>query len=156
MKVQDLMSKSAISCRSETSLAAAGAMMWEHDCGILPIVDEAGKVTAVITDRDICIALSTRDAPSSQITVGDVVKPNALVCAPEDDIHVALKRIGEGKVHRLPVVNSEGILVGLLSINDIILRAEKGDGRKPGIAYEELMGVLRAICEHQPLHALAA
>jgi CBS domain-containing protein len=156
MKVRDLMSKALVSCRSDTSLAAAGALMWEHDCGILPIVDETGKVTSVITDRDICIALSTRDAQASQIATGDVVKPQAFVCAPDDELQAALKTMAGERVHRLPVVSSEGNLVGLLSLNDIILRAERGDAPKTGISYDEVVGVLQAICAHEPLHAVAA
>ena len=156
MKVQDLMSKAIVSCRSDTSLAAAGALMWEHDCGILPIVDEAGKVTSVITDRDICIALSTRDAPAWHISTGDVVKAQAFVCTPDDEIQAALKTMARERVHRLPVVDSEGKLVGVLSISDLILHAEKGDPKKTGISFDEVVGVLQAICAHEPLHTIAA
>ncbi len=156
MKVRDLMSRAIWSCRSDTSLAAAGALMWEHDCGILPIVDETGQVTSVITDRDICIALSTRDAPASQIATVDVVKPQAFVCTPDDEIQAVLKTMARERVHRLPVVGREGKLVGLLSINDIILHAESSDSRKNGISYDEVVGVLQAICAHEPLHAVAA
>jgi CBS domain-containing protein len=90
MKVSDLMSKSAVPCRPEMTLAAAGALMWQNDCGLLPIVNDTGKVTGVITDRGICIALSTRDGPSSRITAGEVAKPSAFVCSPDDNIHTAL------------------------------------------------------------------
>ena len=158
MKVRDLMTKNAVSCRSEMSLAAAGALLWENDCGLLPFVDEAGKVTGVVTDRDICIALSTRDGQPSRITVGEVVKPQALVCAPEDDIHTALKTMSKEKIRRLPVVDAEGGLAGILSINDIVLRAQKGDARKPEISYDEVIQALQAICAHRTgvIHATAA
>ena len=158
MKVRDLMTKTAVSCRSETSLAAAGALMWENDCGLLPIVSETGKVNGVVTDRDICIALSTRDGQSSQITAGEVAKPAAFVCSPDDDIHTALKTMCKERIRRLPVVNSEGGLVGILSMNDVVLRAEKGDGKKPEISYDDVVRAFQAICAHQPgtIHAAAA
>ena len=150
MNVSDLMSKSAVPSRPEMTLAAAGALMWQNDCGLLPIVNHTGKVTGVITDRDICIALSTRDGPSSQITAGEVAKPSAFVCSPDDNIHTALKIMSKERIRRLPVVNSEGGLAGILSINDIVLQAEKGDGRKPDISYEEVVHALQAICAHPP------
>lgn len=93
MNVSDLMSKSAVPCRPEMTLAAAGALMWQNDCGLLPIVNDTGKVTGVITDRDICIALSTRDGPSSQITDGEVAQASAFVCSPDDNIHTALNHV---------------------------------------------------------------
>ena len=61
MKIRDVMTKAVASCRPETHLAAAGALMWETDCGVLPVVDERRQVTGVLTDRDVCIALTTND-----------------------------------------------------------------------------------------------
>src|SRR5215467_1479891 len=72
MKVRDLMTTNAAFCRPETNLAAVGALMWEHDCGLIPVVDDPGKVTGVITDRDICIALSTRDRQPSKIMTREI------------------------------------------------------------------------------------
>ena len=156
MKVRDLMNQAPVSCRSYTTLAAAGALMWEHDCGILPVVEETGKVTSVITDRDICIALSTRDAPASQIATGEVVRAEVFQCAPDDEIQTALQTMARERVHRLPVADSEGSLVGLLSINDIILHAEKGEAGQAEISYDAVVAVLQAICAHESLHAIAA
>jgi len=158
VKVKDLMTKTAVSCRSEMNLASAGALLWEHDCGLLPIVDETGKVTSVITDRDICIALSTRGGPSSEITTGEVSKPSVFVCSPEDEVRAALKTMSREKIRRLPVVDDEGGLVGVLSINDIVLRAEKSEGKKPEISHDEVIRALQSICAHGPstIHAAAA
>ena len=61
MRVQDVMTKAVASCHADASLAAVAALMWEHNCGQLPVVSDDGKVTSVITDRDICIALGTRN-----------------------------------------------------------------------------------------------
>ena len=158
MKVRDVMANQVVTCRSETSLAAAGALMWEHDCGLLPVVSESGKLAGVITDRDICIALSTKCKPSSEITLGELIRETAFVCAPDDDIHVALKMMSREKIRRLPVVDSEGGIVGILSINDIIRRAEKSDNKRPGISYDDVVRTLQAICAHPTVthHANAA
>jgi CBS domain-containing protein len=155
MKVRDLMTTNAVSCRSETNLAAVGALMWEHDCGFIPVVDEMEKVTGVITDRDLCIALTTRDRQPSYITAREVTTSPAFVCSPDDDVQTALRTMSQEKLHRLPVVNSEGGLVGILSINDVVLRAEKGIGKKPELSYEEVVQAFQAICTH-PASVMAA
>jgi predicted transcriptional regulator len=61
MKVRDVMVGTPVWCSYETNLGAAVERLWNQDCGILPIVNSEGKVTAVATDRDICIALGTRN-----------------------------------------------------------------------------------------------
>jgi CBS domain-containing protein len=71
-------------------------------------------------------------------------------CHPEDDIHVALRTIRKDKVRRLPVINDEGVLQGLLSINDIALHAEKFDGHKTtDLTYEDVVNTFKAVCEHR-------
>ena len=146
MKVQDIMVQDARSCRPETNLAEASFLMWENDCGALPVLEAGGKVVGMITDRDIAIAVGTRNQVPSEITVYEV-KPNPrelYTCAPEDDIHAALKTMREQGVRRLPVVNS-GQLRGILCLNEIALNASKrGD-----ISYEDVVDTLKAVCEHR-------
>jgi len=60
MKGREIMTTDVKSCRSETSLAEAVHLMWEGDCGVLPVIGADRKVAGMITDRDICIALATR------------------------------------------------------------------------------------------------
>lgn len=149
MKVRDVMTKTVASCRSETNLAAAGALMWETDCGILPVVDERRQVTGVLTDRDVCIALTTNDRCPSAMTVGSVSPARAFVCRQDDDVHEALKIMQKHRIHRVPVVNKAGILEGIVSMNDIVLRAEKGTGRRhPDVSYDDMVLTLQAICAH--------
>lgn len=157
MKVRDRMTTNAVSCRPETNLAAVGALMWEHDCGLIPVVDDTEKVTGVITDRDICIALSTRDRQPSKITAREITTAPAFVCSPDDDIQTALIIMSRERLHRLPVVNKERGLIGILSINDVLLHAEKGLGKRQGISYEDVVQTLQAICVRstRTVHAMA-
>ena len=148
MKVRDLMTTNAVSCRPDTNLAAVGALMWEHDCGLIPVVDDTERVSGVITDRDICIALSTRDKQPSRITAREITTAPAFVCSPDDDIQAALITMSRERLHRLPVVNRDRGLVGILSINDVVSHAEKSLGKRPGISYEDVVQTLQAICTH--------
>jgi CBS domain-containing protein len=146
MKVRDLMTKSAASCRPETNLAAAGALMWETDCGVLPIVDEHRRVVGMITDRDVCIALTTSDRRASTLRVGDVAVSHAVGCGSDADIRSALEMMRAHRVHRLPVVNRAGLLEGIVSLSDIAGQAQKSVGRKqPEVSCKDVVATLHAI-----------
>lgn len=148
-RVQDVMAEHPVFCRSGTDLAKAAALMWECECGVLPVVDEEGKVTGVVTDRDICIALGTKDARPSQLTAGEVARGQVFSCAPGEDIHDALKTMRQARRRRLPVVDHSGTLVGLLSLDEIVLRARNDDSSgRTGISYEDVVNTFRAICRH--------
>jgi CBS domain-containing protein len=151
MKIHDLMTKTVASCRFETTLAAAGALMSESDCGFLPVLDEMGKVASVLTDRDACIALAASDRRASALTAGDVVRGRAIVCDQDDDVAGVLKTMQKYRIRRLPVVNKAGLLEGIISLNEIVLRAAKSVARKqPDVVFDDVVGTLEAICAHKP------
>lgn len=158
MKVQDVMTNEVRACLPQTSLAIAATMMWEHDCGVLPVVDSENKVLGMITDRDVAIAVATKSRLASEISVGEIITGKVYSARPEDDVHTALKTMRHERVHRLPIVNSQGMLKGILSLNDIVLRAEEEKGKHhPELNYEDAMSTIKAICEHRPtLRAAAA
>ena len=150
MKVQDIMTSDAKTCGLDTNLAAAAMIMWDSDCGTVPVVDSEGKVLGMITDRDICMAAATKHRDAALISVGEVISGKVFACDPEDDIKAALKIMQNEKVRRLPVVDSDGALRGILSVNDIVLHAGKTEDKKtPEITYEDAVITLRAIGETQ-------
>lgn len=146
MKVRDIMTRAPAFCHPDSNLAAAAEKMWAHDCGFLPVVDEALSVVGVITDRDICIALGTKDRRASSILVREVMSDKVYLCVPEDDIHSALKVLERGRVRRLPVVNRDGKLMGVLSMDDLVLVAEVRIGQKiPELACEDVVEAYKEI-----------
>lgn len=146
MKVRDLMMGSPKSCRPETNLASAVETMWTNDCGFLPVVDEEGRVAGVVTDRDICIALGTRNRRASDVLVREVMTDRVYACAAEDDIHSALETMEKHQVRRLPVVSLDRKLVGILSIGDVTLHAEKREGRKiPDLSSDDVVETYQGI-----------
>jgi len=88
MKIREIMTAKPKTASPRTSLAAAAHLLWDADCGILPVVEE-GKLVGVVTDRDMYIALATRNKPASQITVGDVTSGAVSACGPDDEVQVA-------------------------------------------------------------------
>ena len=153
MRVQDIMSEAVKSCRPEMNLAEAASIMWQADCGILPVIGDGGMVIGMITDRDIAIAAGTRNRISSEIQVGEAMSKDVYDCSTDDDIHAALETMRKAKVRRLPVVNGDGVIEGVLSLNDIARHAEKIDVRKTPseISYEDVVITLKAISEDRRL-----
>jgi len=145
VRIRDIMTEPVIACSPDTNLAAAAAIMWNEDCGVLPVVED-GKLTGILTDRDICIALGTRGVPAPSIAVRDVAMKDVETCAPESDVHSAMHTMRRAKVRRLPVVDDQGQLKGLIGLNDIILAADRKGGP---VDYEEVMNTVKAVSEHR-------
>lgn len=150
MLVKDLMTRGVSSCRPENNLAELVEVMWNQRCGALPIVDASGKVISMITDRDVCIALGTRNVRASDVLAQDVSPPGCISCGPEDDVRDALRTMATQELSRLPVVDGAGYMVGIISIDDIIFRAGAGHS---DLSDREIIDTISAMREeriHQP------
>ncbi|MGA8075746.1 MAG: CBS domain-containing protein, partial [Candidatus Acidiferrales bacterium] len=144
--VKDVMMRTPASCRSDTNLGAAAEIMWNRDCGMLPILNPENKVIGVVTDRDLCIALGTRNRLAGEIAVWDVASGKVFSCNPEEDIHAALATMAKSKVRRLPVINAAGKLEGILSMDDVVLHSEsKVSGKTPGLSYDDVVDTLKKL-----------
>jgi CBS domain-containing protein len=153
MKVQEVMTREVEACRPATDLAAVSMIMWRQDCGIVPIIDDHHRVLGVISDRDICMALATRHRRAEEVTAHDVMSDRLFLARPDDDVRVALDTMRTERVRRLPVVDAERRLLGMVSINDIVLRAQPSGGHvAAGPSANDVLLTLQGICRH-PLPA---
>ena len=152
--VEDIMTRTPWCCGPETNLAAVTELMWTHDCGALPVVGE-GHVLGIITDRDVAIAVGTRNVTAREITAIEAATAPVIYCRENDDIHAALHLMGEARVRRLPVVNANDELVGMIGINDLILAARPMNGRKPELDDEEVIETMRRICAHDSTQVMS-
>lgn len=146
MKVRDVMTSDVRTCTRETNLAQVTEIMWTNDIGILPVVDESRKIVGLITDRDVCVATGTRHLLASQITAGSVLSGLLFVCAPDDDVKVALETMRTQRVRRVPIVDANGVIQGLLSIDDVAVAAQER-GAKTGITFEDVARTLKGVSE---------
>lgn len=145
MRVERVMSKPAITCGKRETLNTAARLMWEHDCGAVPVVEHDGTVAGMITDRDICMAAYTQGKPLKAIPVSHVMADHVVSCHPGQSIAEAERLMAEKGIRRLPVVDSGGRPVGLLSINDVARHAAAS--RRGDHAQQEVAKTLAAICE---------
>ena len=146
MRVRDIMRKPAANCTPDMNLAAACELLKKYRCGSLPVVGEGGNVIGMITDRDICVALGTRDEKPSQILVDEVMPARLFTCAPEDEVQCALKTIRRQKIRRLPVIDGSGVLRGILCMDDIVAAAKPHAG-KHEISFDDVVETYQSICE---------
>jgi CBS domain-containing protein len=146
MRVKDVMVRSAASCTPQTNLAEATEIFWNRNCGMLPVVNSEGNVIGVVTDRDVCIALGTRNRMAAEIPVEEVISGKLFLCKPDDDIRSALVTMARAQVRRLPVINVEGRLEGILSMDDVILHADpRTAGRTPDLTCDEVVETLKNV-----------
>jgi CBS domain-containing protein len=120
MKIKTMMTDQVKSCGPETNLGSVVETMWTGACGIVPVINERGEAIGVVTDRDICIALGTRDVPASTLVARNVMTQPVIGCAPEDDCVMALLTMERHRLHRLPVLGIGGVVLGIVSIDDIV------------------------------------
>ncbi len=153
MHVEARMTREVAACHAEHSLAAAASRMRDHDCGCLPVVDGAGHVVGMITDRDICMAALATGAALSTLRVAEAMTGAVVTTRPLDSLEDAERTMRQHRVRRLPVVDDQARLNGILSCNDLFRGAAAngdGNGHRPGTAAHEaihLVGTLAAIGE---------
>jgi CBS domain-containing protein len=153
MIVKEVMNREVTTCRPDTTLESAAILMWDGDCGTVAVIDDGGKVIGIITDRDICMAVALQHKSAGEIQVQEVMSRHLFTCQPESDIMNALKTMSFQKVRRLPVTNDSGEIEGIISIEDLIARAERGRRgiQTPELSYDDTMTTLKAICRpHRP------
>lgn len=145
MRVEQIMSHPPVTCTQDDSLSTAARLMWDRDCGVLPVIGDDGAVVGMLTDRDICMASLTQGRPLHAITVTSAMAKLVYCIHPQESIDAARHVMSEEKVRRLPVVDGQGQPVGVLSLNDIA-RHDAASGRENG-AERALTQSLAAIGE---------
>ena len=149
MLIQDLMSTNVQTCRSYESLNAAAQKMWEADIGAIPVLDDKQRVVGMLTDRDICMAAYSLGRPLGQLVLAESMSRSVVTCAPTDTVARAEQLMRDHAVRRLPVVDHERHVVGIVSVNDLaraVSRSHRGQG--------ELVATMASIC--QPRQATRA
>ena len=146
MNVKDVMTKDVKSCSVNDSLNVAAQIMWDGDCGCVPVLDDKQEVVGMITDRDICMAAYTQNQPLTAIPVAAAMSREVYGCGPEDTIDSAEQTMRARQVRRLPVLGFERQLLGILSLNDLARAISVGKPHAPGLSAAAVEATLAAVC----------
>lgn len=149
MTVREVMSTPPHTCQPTTDLAAVTKLMWDQDCGFVPVVDAGGHLAGVLTDRDICVAAATRRQPPERIAAAQAMSTGVHACLPADTLDAALGTMAKFRVRRVPVIDTEGQLVGVVSMNDLV----RAVGRRGGPSANAVVSALAAVCAPQSIVA---
>jgi CBS domain-containing protein len=120
--IRDLMTTNPRSLESGSSVVEAARLMRDEDTGIVPIV-EGDRLVGTVTDRDIAIRVVAEGKSPESITVGEIASRELVTIDPQQDLDEALRLMARHQVRRLPVVEEDGKLVGIVAQKDIALHA---------------------------------
>jgi CBS domain-containing protein len=123
----------------------AARLMWDRDVGAVPVVDEGGKLIGIVTDRDIAMASYLRGAQLWDIPVRSLMTAEVVSASADDSINDVSTLMSRRQVRRVPIVDAQGVLVGIVSLNDLALAATAAEPNE-GITEHEVADALRAIC----------
>lgn len=126
--VGDVMTEEVVAVERQVMLPIVAQLMRDNDVGILPVVDRDGQVVGCITDRDLVVRGLTPDQPSpTLLTVGDLMSSDVFCASVEQGLDEVIAEMGQRKVRRVPVVDEDQRLVGIISIGDVATRAAKDE-----------------------------
>jgi CBS domain-containing protein len=126
MKISALFHRSVTSCTNRDTLSRAASLLWQHDIGCLPVLGDDGRVCGMITDRDIAMAAFLQGAPLRSISVSSVMSKDLAACGPDDDLDAVVQTLIGRQLHRLPVIDDDRRLVGIISLNDLARASSSG------------------------------
>lgn len=147
MKVEEMMSTRVETCRMGDTLARAAQLMWDTDCGVVPVIDDESHVVGMVTDRDVCMAAYTQGKPLWQIPVSSACSRKVYACRLNDSLQTAENLMRVAQVRRLPVVDEDGQLWGVVSLGDLAQHVHRGGGSPDGLSYASIALTLAAISQ---------
>jgi CBS domain-containing protein len=123
---RDVMTREPASCQPTDSLVRVAQLMKSHDVGAVPVVDGSSrKLVGMITDRDIVIKAVASGRSCDTATIRDVMSTDVVTCREDDDVGAAVSRMAERKVRRIPVIDTKGVLCGIIAQADIATRVHR-------------------------------
>lgn len=145
--IKQHMTRSVFSCHPHTPLSEVADIMWDKDCGFLPVTDPASEeVLGVITDRDTCMGAYTQGRPLHEIRTSEVMTGRTVACRETDDVKTAHQLMRRYQVRRLPVTDAGRRLVGVISLSDLAIQAVAGNKKAD---LQETANTLGEVSQHR-------
>ncbi len=155
MRVHDLMTRNVATTTPDASLADAARLMWERDCGILPVVETpTGTLCGIITDRDICMGGMTQGRPLHEIPVRCSMVARVWRCAEDDEVRTVEDMMGRYRVRRMPVVDRDQRVIGIVAIDDLARAAVRPEHAEPDLKFQVGETLGRICTPHSEIEAV--
>ena len=153
MQIKQVMSQPVVTCPADSTLDQAARLMWEFDCGVVPVVGDDGRLTGVVTDRDICMAAYTQGRALNAIPVSTAMAKQVVAAHDDDSVESVETLMRTSQVRRVPILDGEDRVTGLVSMNDLARLAVRA--HRPGVD-RELVKTLAAVCQPREHTAVLA
>lgn len=155
MNVNEIMVTEVKTCSRETTLAEIARLMWDNDCGAIPVVNQQGKPVGIVTDRDIAMSSMLNQKPLWELNADQVIQGQRLsTCQQESAVEDCLTKMEQNGIRRLPVVDGKGRLAGIVSIGDTLAFANKSGGASRtrqagnGVPVQDLVSMMQHVSAH--------
>jgi CBS domain-containing protein len=141
-RAKDLMCTGVATCHMDDSLAAAARIMWERDCGFVPVIDASGKLCGVVTDRDACMASYTRGRSLLEIPVAVAMAARVVTLHADDTLERAHELMRTHRIRRLPVIDAQHRVLGVVTLKDLTAHALEQGPKGAAQAVAETLGAV--------------
>lgn len=122
MKCKDVMSKNIKWATSDCTVEDAVKIMQEENCGVVPVVDENQRVQGIVTDRDIALFTVLQHKKPETTKLSEFMTKDVITCLDNEDLNDLITRMREYQIRRIPIVDQENKLVGMVSLGDVAVK----------------------------------
>jgi len=126
MQVHQVMASEFQACLEDANLDRAAAILWEHDYGAVPVLDPEGRLVGILSERAVLGAAATQPLPLWDLPLQKYLIRDVEACHAGDDLLRALTLMTKQRVRRLPVIDDEGFVTGVVGVGDILAQAQPG------------------------------
>ena len=144
MQIKEVMTHPVVTCPVSATTDNAARLMWEIDCGIVPVVDDDGRLAGVITDRDICMAAYTQGLGLAAIPVASAMARQVVAAHLEDTVESVESLMRTSQIRRVPVLDREDRIAGIVAMNDLARLAARA--HRNGVD-RDLIKTMAAVCK---------
>ena len=145
VKCAEVMTMNPKMCVPEDNVTVAVGLMWDFDCGVVPVVKdlESKELVGIVTDRDIAMhVVKHAYTHPGEVKVNDCMSFNVISCQSEDPIESALSAMGAYHFRRIPIIDEKGSCVGIISITDLLSHAENME--------QDVISMMKQVCSRCP------
>jgi len=124
MLCKEVMTDNPVCCLPDEPVSAAARVMRREDVGAVPVINDEQKrqLIGIVTDRDLAIKVVAESRDPNQTNISEVMTSTIIACLEGDDVSGAIKTMEEHQIRRLPVVDPDGRIIGIISQADVATR----------------------------------
>ena len=147
MKIDEIMTRDVRGISPNETLGTAAQIMWENDCGAVPVIEADGRLVGIVTDRDVCMAAQLQGAPLHELRVSSAMARDVKTCSARDTPVTVQAIMQQNKIRRVPVVDELGRLVGIVTLGYLAYLVSRNPDGADGMTWTAVAHTLAAVSQ---------